>query len=195
MKETNWENALEDLSHRLDLIQSRAREDSARFQEICKQAELTKVQILAHQLESRRKHLAHNRGVASVAENKKSRPITLGMTAGITILTRMITKDWRVAAATGPDLVLQGLGDTDWAVCLGKHLAVAPQDHITMGDIWVTWDSLQTALHELEERAKSGAPLGSLDNIISELKKNRKLLFVIRRPQMERPSSFSEPRL
>ena len=183
MKETNWENALEDLRHRLDLIQSRAHEDSTRFQVLWRQAEYTKVHILAHQLESRRKHLARSRGVASLAENKKGLPLALGLTAMASILTGIITKDGTAAVNAGVASskgALQGLGETEWAVCLGKHLAVASQDHITRGDVWVTWNSLQIALHELEERAKSGAPLGSLDNIISELKKSNKLLFVIR---------------
>ena len=39
MNETNWENALEDLRHRLDLIQSRAHEDSVKFEELWRQAE------------------------------------------------------------------------------------------------------------------------------------------------------------
>ena len=181
MKETNWENALEDLKHRLDLIQSRAHEDSTRFKELCRQAEYTKVQFLAHQLESRRKHLARSRGVAYVAEPRRSLPL-LGASAVISILTGIITKDGHAAMNVGIGGLsgaLQGLRETEWAVCLGKHLAVASQDHITRGDVWVTWDSLQIALHELEERAKSGAPLGSLDNIISELKKSKKIFFVI----------------
>ncbi len=181
MKETNWENALEYLRHRLDLMQSRAHGDSVRFEELWKQAEYTKVHILADQLESRRKHLARARGVASVAENKKSLPL-LGLAAGITVLAGMITKDWLAAGATGANAALRELGETEWAVCLGKRLAVASRDHITRGDVWVTWDSLKMALRELEERAKSGAPLGSLDNIISELKKSKKLLFVIIMP-------------
>ena len=178
MKETNWENALEDLRHRLDLIQSRAHKDSIRFEGLCRQAEYTKVQFLAHQLDTRRKFLARTRGVASVDENKKNLPL-LGLTAGITVLAGMITKDWLAAGATVANAALQGLGDTDWVVCLGKHLVVASRDHIKWGDVWATWDSLQTALRDLEEHAKSGAPLGSLDNIISELKKSKKLLFVI----------------
>ena len=184
MKETNWENALEDLRHRLDLIQSRAHEDSTRFKELCRQAEYTKVQFLAHQLESRRKHLARSRGVASFATLRESLPL-LGVSGALSILTGMITKDGHAAMNVGIgglNSALQGLGETEWAVCLGKHLAVASQDHITQGDVWVTWDSLQIALHELEERAKSGAPLESLDNIISELKKSKKLLFVIIMP-------------
>ena len=134
-----------------------------------------------YQLEAKRKHLARSRGVASLAEPKKSLPL-LGASAVISILTGMITKDGDAAmnvGIRGLNSALQGLGETEWAVCLGKHLAVASQDHITRGDVWVTWDSFQVALHELEERAKSGAPLGSLDNIISELKKSKKLLFMM----------------
>ena len=184
MKETNWENALEDLRHRLDLIQSRAHEDSTRFKELCRQAEYTKVQFLAHQLDTRRKSLARSRGFAYVAEPRKSLPL-LGVSVALSILTGIITKDGHAAMNVGIgglNSALQGLGETEWAVCLGKHLAVASQNQITQGDVWVTWDSLQTALRELEERAISGTPLGSLDNIISELKKSKKLLFVIRRP-------------
>ncbi|MFC2010957.1 hypothetical protein ACFLUR_01530 [Chloroflexota bacterium] len=198
MKETSWEKALEDLRDRLDLIQSQAREDSAKFQELWRQAEYTKVQFLVHQLEAWRKHLARRRGIASFTKNKKGLPLALGMAAVESILTGIMTRDGIAAVnagAKGLSGTLKEQGDTDWAVCLGKHLAVAPQNNITLGDIWVTWDSLQTALRDLEERAKSGAQLGDIDSIISELKKNRKLRFVIRQPQVERPSSVSEPRL
>ena len=129
-----------------------------------------------------RKFLASSRGVASFIENKKGLRFTLGMAAGASILIGIITKDGTAAVnagAAGANAALRELGETEWAVCLGKHLSVASQDNITRGDVWVTWGSLQIALHELEERAKSGAPLGSLDNIISELKKSKKLLFVI----------------
>ena len=183
MKETNWGNALEDLRHQLDRIQSRAHEDSTRLKELWRQAEYCKVQFLAYQLDTRRKHLARSRGEGSLAENKKSLPIVLGMAAVESILTGIMTRDGHAAMNAGKrglNGALMRLGETDWAVCLGKHLAVASQDHITRGDVWVTWDSLQAALYELEERAKSGAPLGSLDNIISELKKSKKLLFIIR---------------
>ena len=184
MKETNWENALEDLRHRLDLIQSRAHKDSTRFKELWSQAEYCKVQFLAYQLEAMRKFLASSRGVASLATPKESLPL-LGVSGALSILTGIIIKD-RYAAMNvgigGLSSALMRLGETEWAVCLGKHLAVASQDHITRGDVWVTWDSLKMALRELEERAKSGAPLGNLDNIISELKKSKKLLFVIKTP-------------
>ncbi len=182
MKATNWENALEDLRHRLDLIQSRAQEDSVRFEGLREQIESSKIQFLVYQLDTRRKFLARVRGTAYLSKPKKSLRL-LGVSTAASILIGMITKD-RIAATNvgigSLDGALLRLGETEWAVCLGKHLAVASQDHITRGDVWVTWDSLKMALRELEERAKSGAPLGSLDNIISELKKSKKLLFIIR---------------
>ena len=180
MKEANWENTLEDLRHRLDLIQSRALTDSIRFEELRRQAESTKIQSLTYQLEARRKFLAQSRGVASLKKNPNNLISAGLLTVGLTVLTGMFTKDWLTAGVTGVNGALMKYGETEWFVCLGKHLAVAPLDHITRGDVWVTWDSLKIALRELEERAKSGAPLGSLDNIISELKKSKKLLFVIR---------------
>jgi len=184
MTETGWEERMNGLRQQLTSIKSRVHADSTRFKELWRQAEYCKVRFLAYQLEARRRSLARSRGFASLAENKRGLYVTLGTAVGASILTGMITKDGIAAAnagATGLNRALQGLGEADWAVCLGrKHLAVASQDNITRGDVWVTWDSLQTALHELEERAKSGASLGSLDNIISELKKSKKLLFVIR---------------
>ncbi len=183
MKATNWENALEDLRHRLDLIQIRAHEDSVRFEELREQIESSKIQFLVYQLDTRRKFLARVRGTAYLSKPKKILRL-LGVSTAASILIGMITKD-RIAAKNvglgSLDGALLRLGETEWDVCLGKHLAVAAsQDHVARGDVWVTWDSLKMALRELEERAKSGAPLGSLDNIISELKKSKKLLFIIR---------------
>ncbi len=182
MRETFWKKTLTDLRHQLDLIHSRAHEDAVRFEELREQIESTKIRFLVYQLDRRRKFLARSRGAAYIAEPRKSLPL-LGVSAWISILTGIITKDGDTAMNVGIGGLsgaLLRLGETEWAVCLGKHLAVASQDHITRGDVWVTWDSLQAALYELEERAKSGAPLGSLDNIISELKKSKKLLFIIR---------------
>jgi hypothetical protein len=185
MTETGWEKRTADLRQQLASIKSRANKDSKRFQELSKQAEYLKIRFLAHQLEARRKFLARSRGAASAVKNKKGLATALGAAAGASIIVGIITKD-RTAAMTagmiGSKAALQGLGETDWAICLGKHLAVAPKDNTTPGDFWVTWDSLQAALDELEERTINGAPLGNLDNIISVLKKTKKLIIIIKAP-------------
>ena len=184
MTETGWEKRLNGLRQQLASIKSRVHANTTRSQELRRQAEYCKVQFLAYQLETRRKFLARSRGVASLAEKKKGLPL-LGVAAGMSILTGIITKDGIVAANAGVKGLsgaLQGLGETDWAVCLGGHLAVASQDNITRGEVWVTWDSCKTVLRELEELVKNGAHLGNLDNIIYKLKKSKKILFVIKAP-------------
>lgn len=186
MTETGWEKTVSGLRKELTSIKSGAHTDSVRLQKLRRQAECCKVQFVTHQLEARRKFLARGRGLAYVTKNKKGLPVALGIAAGASLLAGMITKDGSAAASaglTGFNGALQGLGQTDWVACLGINLAVVPKDKITPGQIWVTWDSLKTALCELEERAKSGVHLGSLDEIISELRKSERLVVVINSPR------------
>ena len=179
MRETFWKKTLTDLSHQLDLIQSRAHEDSVRFEELREQIESTKIRFLVYQLDTRCKFLARSRGTASLFEPKKGLPL-LGVSAVLSILTGMITKDGDAAmnvGIRGLNGALLGLGETKWAVSLGNNLEIAPLDNVGQGKDWVTWDSLKIAMRELELRAKNDA-LGNLDNIISELRKSKSLVFV-----------------
>ncbi len=179
MKETNWENALEDLRHQLDLIQSLAHEDSVRFEKLREQIESTKIRFLVYQLGTRRKFLARSRGVASLVKHKKTLPL-LGVSAGMSIITGLITKDGVAAMNVGTrgfNGALRRLGETRWAVFLGNNLEIAPLDNLRQGKDWVTWNSLMIAMHELELRAQEEA-LGNLDNIVAELRKSKSLAFV-----------------
>lgn len=169
------------LRQQLASIKNRALAASAGFEELRRQAEFTKIQSLTYQLEARRKFLAQSRGVASLIKNPNNLPSAGLWAAGLTVLAGMFTKDWLTAGVTGANEALRGLGETEWAVCLETELAVAPRDSVRQGEVWVTWKSLMIALDELTVRAKDES-LGNLDNIISELKKSRKLLFVIQAP-------------
>ena len=179
MRETFWEKTLRDLRHQLDLIHSRAHEDAVRFEELREQIESTKIRFLVYQFDTRRKFLARSRGAAYIAEPRKSLPL-LGVSAAISILTGMITKDGDAAinvGIRGLNGALQGLGETDWAVSLGTNLEIAPLDNVGQGKDWVTWDSLMIAMRELELRAQEES-LGNLDNIVAELRKSKSLAFV-----------------
>lgn len=179
MAETGWETTIKDLRQQLASIKNQALATSARFEELRRQAEFIKIQFLVYQLDTRRKFLARSRGAAYIAEPRKSLPL-LGVSAAISILTGMITKDRDAAmnvGIRGLNGALQGLGETDWAVSLGNNLEIAPLDNVGQGKDWVTWDSLKIAMRELELRAKNDA-LGNLDNIISELRKSKSLVFV-----------------
>ncbi len=182
MTETGWETTIKCLGQQLASIENRALAASARFEELRRQAEFTKIQSLTYQLEARRKFLTQNRGFTSLIKNPNNLPSAGLWAVGLTVLTRMFTKDWLNAGVRGVNGALRGLGETEWFVCLGQNLAVAPLDSIRQEGGWVTWDSLKTALRELEELAKNGAHLGNLDNIIYKLKKSKQLLFVIKLP-------------
>jgi hypothetical protein len=83
-----------------------------------------------------------------------------------------MTADKLAAANAGLstfDNVLQKVGRTDCVVSLDKQPTVAPRDKISSEREWVTWDSIHTALGQLEAEALRGIPLGSLDGIISRL--------------------------
>jgi len=181
MTETDWETTIKGLSQQLASIKNRALAASARFEKLRRQAEFTKIQFLTYQLEARRKFLAQSRGAASLMKNPNRLLSTGLLAAGLSVVTHMFIKDWFTAGVTGTNEALRGLGETEWVVCLEENLAVAPWDSIIEGGLWVTWESLMIALDELAVRAKDES-LGNLDNIISELKKSRKLLFVIQAP-------------
>ena len=181
MTETGWETTIKCLRQQLASIKNRALAASARFEELRRQAEFTKIQSLTYQLEARRKFLAQSRGAASLMKNPNNLLSAGLLAAGLSVLTHMFTKDRLIAGATGAKEALGRFGETEWVVCLEKDLAVAPWDSVRHGGVWVTWKSLMIVLDELAVRAKDES-LGNLDNIISELKKSRKLLFVIQAP-------------
>jgi hypothetical protein len=101
------------------------------------------------------------------------------------ILGGLVAKDKSVGWSIGLssfDSAVQELGETTWAVSLGKRIAVVPQDHVLPDGIRVTWESLQKAMSELERGALGGEVLGSLDNIISGLKPGRSKLVYLGLP-------------
>ena len=181
MTAIGWEKRANGLKREITAINRRASLDSARFRELQKQSEGGKVRFLANQLEARRKSLARSRALTTAAKNGKGLPVALVMSAAVSILDGMVTRD-RVAARNVAlfrfNKTLEGVGETDWAVCLGRRLAIAPADAITPREVWFTWDSLKAGLLELEERAKKGAHLGDLDAIISELVNSRRLVAI-----------------
>jgi len=170
---------LNDLRKELTSIQNKAKTVSIRFEELRKEAESFKITVLTHQLEERRGSLARSRGFRSIARDGNSLGASVGLVASGFILAGIITKDKLTAlnaALSSFDGVVKGFGETSWAVCLGRNLAIVPRGNITAEGLWVTWKSLKAALVELEREASSGGQLGSLDDIITKLQKSRELV-------------------
>jgi len=177
MTETGWETTIKSLMKQLNSIKNQALTASVRFEELRRQAELTKIQSLTYQLKARRKFLVQSRGVASLKKNPNNLTSAGLWAAGLTVLTGMFTKDWLTAGVTGVNGALMKYGGIEWVVCFRPNLVVAPRDSVRQGKVWVTWESLMITLDELAERAKN-EPLGNLDNIITELLKNENIVFL-----------------
>ncbi len=138
-----------------------------------------KIAVLRRQLEEQMKSLARSRGFASVVGDRKELGVSLGVAAAGFILGGAVAKDKSAAmraGLSGFDGVLDGLGGTGWAVCLGNRLIVMPRDSVVFEGFWITWESLKTALADLEREASDGKQLGNIDGIISKLRGNRKLV-------------------
>ena len=179
MSANDWGKLLNDLRQDLALIKNKAQMVSLRFEGLRKEAESLKITVLPHQLEEQRKPLAWRRGFTSIARDEKRLRASFGVATVASILAWIMTKDKFAAlnaGLSGFDGVVEGLGETNWAVCLGRNLAVAPRANITPEGFWVTWESLKAALAELEREASGGDQLGSLDNIITKLQKSRELV-------------------
>ena len=175
----SWDATLNELRQELALVESGARKVSGKFEELCRKAESFKIELLRHELEKRRVTMARRRGIVALIRDRKNLLPSLGWSAAWGILEGLVAKDKSVGWSTGIssfDSEVQKLGETTWAVSLGKRLAVVPQDHVLPDGIRVTWESLQEAMSELERRALGGEVLGSLDNIISGLKPGRSKL-------------------
>ncbi len=170
---------LNDWQQGLSLIQSQAKMLSVKFEGRLRQAESLKIAAINHQLEKHRKSLARHRGITSIGRDGKRLYAGLGVAVAASLLAGIMTKDKFAAAnagLSGFDGVIQGLGETDWAVSLGRSLTIVPRGSITSERVWVTWDSLKAALVELEGGTLRGDKLGSIDNIISKLQMSKRLV-------------------
>jgi hypothetical protein len=180
MSTEDWEQTMNDLRQEIASIKERARMFCMKLGEVGKQAGSFKVAFLNHRLEEQRRSLARTRGYTSIMRDRKRLGASLGAAAVGLILAGIISKDELTAINAGLssfDATLRGLGETAWAVSLGKELTVLPKDNITSGKIWVTWESLKSALAQLEREASQGAGLGTLDSIISRLQTRSELVY------------------
>ncbi len=180
MPKNDWEQTLDDLKQEIAAIKGRAGMLSVKFQQMSRQAESFKVQFLNRRFGERRRSLARIRGYTSIMRDGKGLGVSLGVAVLGLVVAGAVTKDGSTAINAGASSfggAVQGLGETSWAVSLGKDLTVLPLDSITSGKAWVTWESLKSALAQLKKEASQGVRLGTLDNIISRLQKCRELVY------------------
>ncbi len=95
--------------------------------------------------------------------------------AGI-ILGGALSRDKLFALNTGIssfDGVLQGFGESKWAVSLDGDWLVTPKNQIAPGRTWVTLESLLLVLEDLRGKAHTGEQFGDIGAIVETLKRSQ----------------------
>jgi len=182
MSDNKWAGTIADLQKELGSIESGSRGVSKRFENLRRQAEFLKIEFLKYSLENQRTAAMRQRGFIFLIKDKKKVQTGLAVAVGSFILGGLLSKDKDAALTAGLsgfDGLLQGFGETRWAVSLQKELVVVPDNTIPAGGIWVTFDSLFAAIDDLKTEALQGKRLGTFDNIIQKLQQSKgKLIYV-----------------
>jgi len=185
MSDNKWRQTITDLKKELASIENSARSIASRFEILQIEAESLKMEFLKYSLEKQREAIARQRGFALLIRDRKKIATGLAVTAGFSILGAAISKDKDAAlnaGLSGFSGLLQGLGETEWAVSLDKELVVVPYNAVPAEGTWVTLESLIAAINELKIQALQGERLGTLDNIIQMLRQSRRKLVYITLP-------------
>jgi hypothetical protein len=182
MSGSRWAKIIVDLKRELARIENSSCGMSSRLEILQREAESLKTEFLAYALEKQRKALASQRGLGLLIRDRKKIRTSLAVAAGGLILGGLIAKDKHAAlnaGLSGFNGVLQGFGETKWVVSLRKELVTIPYNDITAKGVWVTFESLIVAIHDLKTEALKGKLLGTFDNIIQILQQSRgKLIYI-----------------
>lgn len=189
MEAKHFDKASLILNEQLVSVRGTSRTLTAKFENLSREAEGLKVEILARLLEEKRVSQARQIGLATVKQDGKILGIGLGLAVAGSFLQGVAGKNDSAALAAGIsgfNSFLQGLGDSRWAVSLDKQFIVIPNNRVFAGRVWVTWESLHSAMQELKQKALSGEDLGGLDTVTDKLKHGwSKLVYFIVPPSPE----------
>ena len=171
------------LKEALASIESNSQRVGRHFEILQRVAESLKMEFLKYALEKQRKAVARQRGFALLIRDRKKMGTGLAVAVGGSILGGLLAKDKYAAlnaGLSGFNGVLQGIGETRWAVSLQKKLVIVPCNAIPAKGTWVTFESLINAIDDLKTEALQGKQLGTLDNFIQRIQQSRrKLIYIV----------------
>jgi len=183
MPDNRWAQTVADLKKELLYIESSSQDVGRRFDILQREAESLKIEFLKYSLEKRRKVLVRQRGFAFLIKDRGKIGTGLALTAGGLVLGGLLAKNKDAALSAGLSGfsgVLQGFGETRWAVSLQRDLVIVPYDAIPAKGTWVTFESLIAAMDDLKMQTLQGKRFGGLDNIIQKLHQSRgKLIYLL----------------
>jgi hypothetical protein len=165
----------------LTLIETWAKKVSLQLQNLAREMESSKVELLQKLLEEKMKSEARRRGAALVIGDKRRLKSSLMVTAGSFVLGGLLTRNgWSAlnSGLAGLDGALQGFGRAKWVVLLGQRIVVAASESTPLEGKWIAWDSLKLAMDELKNKASGGEALGNLDDVLYRLEHKKEKRFI-----------------
>jgi hypothetical protein len=182
MSGSKWTKTIADLKKDLSWIETSSQGIVSSLEILQQEVEPLKIRFLKYSLVKQRDAMESKRGFDSLIKDRKKLGAGLAAAAGGFIFGGLMTKDKNIAlnaGLSGFNGVLQGFGETKWAVLLQKELLIVPYDAIPAEGTWVTLESLMAAIDDLEIEASEGKQLGTLDNVIQRLRQSRwKLIYI-----------------
>lgn len=182
MSDNRWAKTIAKLKKELVHIVSSSKGIVNSIEILQQEVEPLKIRFLKYSLAKQREAMESKRGLNFLIKDRKKLGAGLAVAAGGFIFGGLVSKnkyDALNAGLSGFDSVLQGFGETKWAVLLQKELVIVPYDAIPAKGTWVTLESLMAAIDDLEIEASEGKQLGTLDNIIQRLQQSRgKLIYI-----------------
>jgi len=176
MPKYTLDRILEHLRQDLTLTGAEARKIGSRFEVLRGETESMKIDALQNYLEEQRKSTARDRGITSLIKDRKKVRNSLIVAAGGAILGGLLTRDKfgaLTAGMSGLDGMVRGFGESEWCVLLGRKISVVSEEMISPQVTWITLASFYKTMEELKRKALTGEKLGTFDDIIAKLKKNR----------------------
>ena len=182
MPDNRWTQIISDLKKELAHIVSSSQDIVSSLEILQQEVEPLKIRFLKYSLAKQREAMESQRGFGLLIKDRKKLGAGIAVAASGFIFGGLVTKnkyDALNAGLSGFHGVLQGFGETKWAVLLQKELVIVPYDAIPAKGTWVTLESLMAAIDDLEIEASEGKQLGTLDNIIQRLQQSRgKLIYI-----------------
>ena len=175
------EHTITKMRQELTLIETWAKKVSLQLQNLAREMESSKVELLQKLLEEKMKSEARRRGAALVKKDTRRLGIGVLFGAGSFIIGGLLAQDkWAAlnSGLSGLDGALQGFGRAKWVVLLGKRIVVAASENNQLEGKWLAWDSLKLAMDELRNKALGGEALGNLDDVLYRLEHKRERRFI-----------------
>jgi hypothetical protein len=195
---SEFEQALARIRQETTLIETRAKSASFQLQNLTRETESSKVELLQKLFEDKIKSETRRRGAASIIRDGNRLRTSILWTAGSFIVGGLVTRDEKFAldsALAGFNGALQGFGRSRWFVQLGERIVVTATEFVPSEEKWIAWETLKSAMVELRKKVLAEDALGNLDDVLHKLQQGIRSLPMSTSPSVNQTATRANWRM